>query len=303
MTDLLEDVAGTIRFVPPVRPASATVSWYKAGSSTAEFTSACVIGGDAAGFADMTVTAVNSQTEVVVSSLGSLAAVTKYTEWLYLRAADNWGGPVRLGEFDTATKTLYFASPPPGTIEVGDTIHGLVLSASVGAAYTAERGLYRAIWAVTDQYTADVTNHQTVEYVVRTQFRESVEPADVSAFISVAFPNYETGLTHSDYAQIAEDASQAVRMRIQASNQYPHLIGNPDVFRTVRHQAIRYTLALQNFIPPGYDPAAYQEDATRDFARNMSLVQKSLQWYDADDSGTVGSDEMRSLGTIRAVRK
>ena len=303
-TELIEDRAGTIYLVPDCRPSSATVSWFEPDSSTALTSGSATIGADPSMSGPWNIDTVTSQTEITLNGSNPFKPDTEATRWAWLQAVDGWGSKVRIGE-KLSSFQLQLAAPPPGTIEVNDDIHNLTCVFEVGSSYTAERKLnYRAEWTITCADTGEVKKYTTMHHVVRHQFQDACTPDMAKRYMSTAYPSYCTGLDFGYFQDIAERASNRVRLRIQATGAYPHLVGDGEAFRLdVGIHSLRVELAREGLYPAGYDPSLYTKDQERALSRSIHDALRAMQWYDADDSGTVEAREVRSAYTVHAIRE
>jgi len=304
-TEVLEDTACKVYFRPDFRPSAATTAFYKPGSTTALLSGAAQIGPDASAAGPWCVDVVTSQRQITLDSSNPFSPETQASRWAWLKSQDEWGAPVRISE-KTSSFQLLLAAEPPGSIQVNDDLYNLALVFDLTAAATADRDMnYKLEWTITNADTAEITKHRTIVHVVRTQFRSACTAEEVQRYIASAYPSYATGLDFGYLQAIAERASARVRLRVQSAGAYPHLIGDPDVFRTgdVGIHSLRVELASEGLVPAGYDPSQYREDSDRALSRSVHDTLRALQWVDTDDDGVVDAPEVRKTYTVRAVRE
>ena len=298
--ELLEDQAVTIKLLPDMleeRPASATVKFQKPSETDS---TALASGSATLGSWSTTVTGTpSSQTNFSVSSVANIAA----GDTVWLETTDGWKGSVLVSEV-TAAGAVTLEAPPPGTVTAGASIYAFELTFDLTAAHTADRDLnYKAVWIVTDNAGAKKA-FQQIYHVVRTQFSDAVTAQETSRYVALQYPGYAASVDAGHYEEIAKRASDRVRMRVQGSGSYCHLVGDPSQFRLdAGIHSLRIELARDGLVPPGYDPSQYLSDQERALSRSIGDALRALQWYDGDDSGTVQTDEVKKTFTVRAVRK
>jgi len=298
--ELLEDQAATIKLLPDMleeRPASATVKFQKPSETGS---TALASGSATLGSWSTAVTGTpSSQTDFSVSSVANIAA----GDTVWLETTDGWKGSVLVSEV-TAAGAVTLEAPPPGTVTAGASIYAFELTFDLTAAHTADRDLnYKAVWIVTDNAGAKKA-FQQIYHVVRTQFSDAVTAQETSRYVALQYPGYAASVDAGHYEEIAKRASDRVRMRVQGSGSYCHLVGDPSQFRLdAGIHSLRIELARDGLVPPGYDPSQYLSDQERALSRSIGDALRALQWYDGDDSGTVQKDEVKKTFTVRAVRK
>lgn len=293
--ELVQNEAKAVTFVPDVRPASATLAFRAPGGATLAAPAVSVDSIGDAGAA--TVSSVTDRTQLVVDDATGVVA----GGWYWLAAQDGWGARVRVSEVDGTT--VYLDSSPPGTIEAGDTLHGMTLSATVPATATTARELnHRLDWSVTD--TGGTTHHyRQMADVVAMSFRDPVVPQDVASYVTAMFPGEATLWTHGRYLEISERASRRVKSKLRASGDLPHRVGDQDALKDPGVDAMRVELAKDGLVPAGYDPASYMEQQEMALRRSLSEALANT-WVDADDDDAVDQAvETSSLFGVRMVRR
>ena len=304
--ELLEDQAVTIKLLPDMleeRPASATVKFQKPSETDS---TALASGSATLGSWSTAVTGTpSSQTDFSVSSVANISA----GDTVWLETTDGWKGSVLVSEV-TSDGAVTLEAPPPGTVTAGASIYAFELTFDLTAAHTADRDLnYKAVWTVTEHDPSGAGQgakkvFQQIYHVVRTQFTDAVTAQEASRYVALQYPGYAASVDAGHYEEIAKRASDRVRMRVQGAGAYCHLVGDPSQFRLdAGIHSLRIELARDGLVPPGYDPSQYLSDQERALSRSIGDALRALQWYDADDSGTVQTAEVKKTYTIRAVRK
>tara|TARA_Y100001963_G_scaffold12815_1_gene16044 strand:- start:555 stop:1460 length:906 start_codon:yes stop_codon:yes gene_type:complete len=296
--ELVEDKATSVTFFPTSlvsRPSSASLDFKSPGGTVKEsptVTVASVGSGGSAG-----VSSVTSQVVVVVDDSTGFAPGSP----VWLETADGWKGPVMVDEVEGTTIT--FESAPPGTLTTAASFYGLGLSASLSAAATVDRDKwYKLEWTITTADSA-VTVSREVAHVVRTQFSDPVSTTEVKRYVAANWPGLAAGKTAGFFRTIATRANNRVRTLIQASGDFPHLVGAPSVFvdSGAGLAAVRIELAHQNLVPGDYEVATYVELTTNELLR---AVREALAntYVDRGDTDSVDAGDVRQLVIIPAGR-
>ena len=296
--ELIEDRAAPVSFFPTSlasRPASATLAFKDPGGTTKESPTVTVTSVGAAGSAG--VSSVTSQVVVVVDN------ATGFTPGapVWLETADGWAGPVLVDEVESTTITL--ESAPPGTLTDAATFYGLGLSATVASASTGTRDKwYRLEWTITSN-DSTVSVIREIAHVVRTQFADPINATEVKRYVAANWPGLAAGKTAGWFRVIATRANNRVRTLIQASGDFPSLVGAPSVFvdSGAGLAAVRIELAHQNLVPGDYEVASYVELTTGELLR---AVREALAntYVDRGDTDSVVSGDVRQLVIVPSGR-
>lgn len=295
--ELIQDTAAPVEFTPtdlPSRPASATLSFRAPGGGEKATPSVTVSVVGAGGFAS--VATVTSQTVIVVDNATGLSAGSR----AWMETADGWTGAVLVSEVTSTTVTLEAA--PPGTITTAAKIYGLTLTATIPSAATATRDAhYRLDWTITDNAGATHKRRQ-MAHVCAMSFRAALTDDEAARYMAATFPGFAVGLDAGHFRELARRASSRVRRLLQATGNFPHLVGDQDTFVDAGLVALRLELAQgDGLVPAGYDPSTYVSDQERALRKAVTEAVAS-NWVDRDDDGSVGPDDVRSMFTLRAVR-
>lgn len=293
--ELIENVDNDVTYVPRMRarPSSATLSFKTPGGTELSTPSVTVDSIGSGGTA--TVDTVTSQTEIDVDDATGIQAGHAY----WLSAQDGWGAQVRVGEIDGTT--LYLESPPPGTVEANDTLHGFELRATISSGDVATRDLfYRLDWTITD---TDGTDHYEREmaHVVAMRFASPVTPAEAMRYMSQAHPGEADSWIWGQFRELAERASERVRQRLVQAGNRPHRMGDQSALKPAGIVAFRIELAERSVVPPGYEPDAYLQAQERALDKRMREALANAP-IDRDDDQAFEASEIRPLQTIRIGR-
>ena len=296
--ELIEDRAAPVSFYPTSlasRPTSATLAFKSPGGTTKESPTVTLTAVGAAGSAG--VSSVTSQVVVVVDNATGFTPGAS----VWLETADGWKGPVMVDEVESTTITL--ESAPPGTLTTAATFYGLGLSATISTAGTVTREKwYRLEWTITSS-DSTVAVVREVAHVVRTQFADPVNATEVKRYVAANWPGLAAGKTAGWFRTIATRANNRVRTLIQASGDFPDLVGSPSVFvdSGAGLAAVRIELAHQNLVPGDYEVASYVELTTGELLR---AVREALAntYVDRGDTDSVVSGDVRQLVIIPAGR-
>ena len=305
--ELLEDRAGSVEFSPlDFRPSSATVKWFKPGSSTALSSGSAVLSGGSA--TATTIQSVVDQTTITLTSSGFTGLGTAKTgTYLWFASSEgDWAARARISHWTVAgsTHTVYLESRLPGDLVAGDTVAPMTLTYAVSASDTADRGSnYKAEWTITDS-DGTVHVHRQLHDVVRTQFYPAISSEQVARYVSNQFPGFATTMDPGQYVELSERASDRVKMRIKAAGATPHLIGDPGIFQMdCGLLSLRIDLARMGLVPAGFIYQDYIDDLERALSRAIGDVLRALAWYDSDDDNVVDAPEVKTTYTVRAVRE
>lgn len=293
---LLQARSTAVEFFPPVRPASATLSVYAPGGGTALESPTVTV--DAL---SRTVTAVTS-TDSFTAATGSGTPVVGRQYWWTSADSGAHSALVRLAQ--VAGNAWRLEAPVAGTaVQVGDTLTGARLTATVTTTSTANRGaFYQLVWTVTG---ADgvVTIYQQVAHVVRTLYRDAVTADEAAKFIAQAYPSHAVSMTWGQYAELARQASDHTWMRVRSGGRWMHLFGDSASFCRAGLVALEIELAKRQILPPSVvERTGFIEQMTGVMDREIADAISS-QWYDANDNGSVeNTTEVRTTRATQLVR-
>ena len=299
--EVTEDTAAAVTAYPDsAAPVSATATFYNDQGGEKSTPTVTVDSIGSGGVA--TISSVQSQTQCHVDDATGIVAGRKY--WL-TDNANGWAGVVIVSEISTTggSNVLKFVNPPPGTLNSSDsTLRGLRLSVTLTTADTSDRGLnYRVEWAVTGADSV-VRRYRTIVDVVKTPWPNAVTSDDAARYLSMAFPGYATSLDAGHFYELARRASQRVRNILRSDGNYPHMVGDRDVFESAGLAALRLECATSEaLIPAGYEPTQYIHDQEQTLRRLIAEAVAN-NWIDRDDDGAVDPGEVAPMFTIRVVR-
>lgn len=289
---ILEDRSTIIEFVPPQRPASATLAFLDAGGVTLASPTPTV---------DPTNTTVGATITSSTVFAVDAAVVPGRQYWLVASESGAHESLVRVARY--VGGVAHLEAPPPGNNVVdNDLIKGARITATIPSSATGTRALNcRAEWTVTG---ADgiVRVYQQAIHIVRCLFDPALSPDAASRYLAGAFPHMHVDRPYGYFAELARRASSRVERKLLAGHRYQHLVGDSGAFADAGLVALRIELAQEGLVPPGYDPIGYARATDEELSNAIQEAVASC-WYDADDDGVVNADTERpGLYSIRAVR-
>lgn len=294
--ELLQDQSRTVTFYPTsldARPSSATLS-FKSPDGTEKAAPSVTVASISA-----TVSSVTSQSKVTLNNTTNMTAGAV----VWVETSDAWAGPVRIAEIQTGN-VVTFETAPPGTLDTSAALYGLGLSATIPSSATATRDrFYRLEWTITDAASTVSLLHQ-IAHVVRMQFSNPVDGSEAKRYVSANWPGLAASKDAGFYRGVVFRANQRVRNLIQAAGDFPHMIGDPDLFRSsgAGLSALRLELAHMSLVPGDFEPAEYVASTERDLKRAIREAMGNA-YVDRDDSGSVTAGDVLGTWTIRAVRQ
>jgi len=291
--ELLKGTAQTIKLVPQKRPSGVSCAVFKPTSSTAVATAAAVVS-----TVSTTVASSPDRDSLVVDDSTGITAGA----WLWYESA-SWGGvPIHVSEVVSATDTLHLESPLPGDAAAADLVQGLESTLAVGAAVLDERGAnWRVEATITPADGSDVYVEQTIFHVVAQVFR-GMTATEAYRFASGRYASRVLGWPPARAAELAQRATDKVRLEVQRSGAYAHLVGDDTLFRDALTIALRLELANEGLIPAGHDPGVYTQQQEAALPRAVGAAIGSMQWLDRDDDRTVDPSEVTAARTIHFRR-
>lgn len=280
-TLLLVDAARVVDYTPPRKPTSATLVFRSPAGDSLSTPTVTV---DSLA---RTVTAVDSttpETKFTAATGSGTPVVGRYYWWT---SGDDGahGALVRLAEIDANVWTL--AGPVPGStkVQVGDTLAGVRLTATVPSSVTTAKGAnYRLEWTIT--YPDSVVDvHQQIAHVCRTLYRDAVEPREAMDHLSRVAPNHGRGRPWGYFVDLAERASERVWLRVRHGDRLINLFGSSLAFRQAGLVALDIELLSEHVVPPSIlDVDAHREALEKRLDREIEDA-ISGQTYDLDDDG------------------
>lgn len=291
---ILENRSTEIEFVPPERPASATLSFLDQGGTELAAPTATL---DAA--VSTNIATVVSQSQF--STTGD-ALVPERHYWVN---GDGGGVPtyslVRVARVDPTY--VWLEAPPAVTLANGDAFEPARFTATIPSSAVGDRALnYRCEWTVTG-VDGVVRVYQQAVHVVRTLFRPAVLPDDVARYLSGAASSISVDRPFGYFAELARRASARVERKLLGGQRFQHLVGDYGAFVDAGIVALRLELALEGFVPPGFDPTNY---VSRTDVELGQAIQEALAgtWYDENDDGAVNAEtEVSGFYSARLVRR
>lgn len=239
-----------------------------------------------------TVAAGSSETALVVASSAGITAGTKLAvtsgSVVYVVTVSRLDG-----------STLHLQDALPLVVDVGSSVKGLLMSATVAAAGTSSIGAnYRLVW----DYSAGAGNARTASYpasVVRWRWNAPVSGADVR---SVLTNTYQERKSEAFCDRVAQLVNERIRGAIQRTGRRPWLYLSGLVFGEAARQGIRYALAEEGVYPGGDAISALRELR---FAFDDAIASAlTAAAYDENADGSVepGVPVQSALFSIQAVR-
>ena len=202
--------------------------------------------------------------------------------------------------------TITFEVPPAEPFQAGDTIQtdSLWMLATVPAALTATLGVDHVLrWTVT--YAGDASvGEDTVEvidqpcYVVATKFRPSPRREDCARFLATVYPSMAQDFVGERIRNLVLRSQSLVRRKVQETGRFAHLTGDSSAFYEAGLLALKMVLIDEGLWPRNVDQVAYMQQLRSSFHGAVMGALKTLATYDADESGTIEDDELRTLGAI-----
>lgn len=294
--ELLQDQSRAVTFFPTSvqnRPTSATLS-FKAPAGAEQAAPSVTVAAVSA-----TVATVASQNKFTVSSVTGLGV----GDSVWMTTSDGWAGPVVIAELESGS-SVTLETAPPGTVDTSAALYGLGLTATIPSSATGTRDrFYRLEWTVTDADGTVSLQHQ-IAHVVRMQFADPVDGTEAKRYVSANWPGLAASKDAGFYRGIVYRANQRVRNLIQASGDFPHMIGDPELFKSsgAGLAALRLELALMSLVPGDFEPGDYVSSTERDLKR---AIRESMAnaYLDRDDSGSVTAGDVLGMWTLRVVRQ
>ena len=169
-----------------------------------------------------------------------------------------------------------------------DTFEGVLLTATVPASATADRGTHYAV-IFTD--TADDNREsRSVFHVVRRAFLPPLTPQDVRRLVTTRWP--ADVLQQEQYREVAETVHAEIRDELLASGLYAEAYIDPEPFKPAARVIARRVLAVSFGLFPGNrDPEEYLDSLNRERSQMISRVISSIQPVDRDDDGVPEVDD------------
>lgn len=298
---LLKDRAGSVEFYPPARPASATLV-FRSPSGTSLATPTVSV--DAL---SRTVSAADTSTpsQRFTAATGTGTPVLGRGYWWTSVDSGGHSALVRLAELASSVWTLEAPVPGATAVQVGDTLTGARLTASVPSSATDELGQHYSLeWTVTGADGA-VSVYQQTAHVCRTLYLPAMDPARAAAFAAEAYPSHYLTRPWGYWRRVAERAAERVWKEVAKNGRFPHLIGNSDAFAAAGEVALEIELAAQSIVRPSVVDADGHRLALGDRLKAEVEDAISGQRYDEDDSGSVddGDEGGALINYIAAVRR
>lgn len=291
---LPEDRTRVVEYYSPKRPASATYRFLS--SSGAEIISSTAATVDT--FAATIATVTDAETIEIESVTGTAYAGRKYW-WV---SADGQESMFLLGQKDSTSLMLEWPVAR-ATPEVGDTLDGARITATLSTTATANRGENYLIEWTTTNADSTVTVERQVAHVVRAEGRPAVDAGFAKACVSVWWPDLVRSRGFGFFAELAERASERVWRRLRRTGRFLHLLWDASDFDAAGRVALQLELAHDGYIPGGViDRGAHIESLENVLNREVDDVVSSRP-YDEDDSGGVDADtEVRPVNSMSLRR-
>lgn len=291
---VLEDVAATAEFYPPVRPSSVTCALYDSGGTLIGASLTTSVDTFAATIATVT----DSTTFTATVSAGTPRIGRRY--WYVSANTYAHESLVRLGELASTSWQLE-APPATSSVVATDMLKGARCTASLTTTHTATRGTnFRLEWTVTDA-GGTVSKWTQIVHVVKQFFRDPVLPDEAARYLSVAFPGRATAANAGYFREVGERSSARVWRKLWATQRWPWLVGDQEAFRDCGTVALRIELSLDGLVPPGFDPSQYRRQQEDELDRQFQEAIAQL-WIDSGDDGGVTAEEPAKRFNVSMVR-
>lgn len=300
-TLLLVDAARVVEFVPPVRPASATLVFRSPSGSSLATPSVTVDS------LSRTVSAAHATLPAskCTAASGTGTPVVGRSYWWTSSDDGAHEALVTLSEIDANVWTLDAPVPGSTSIQVGDLLRGARLTATIPSTATATKATdYVLEWSVTGADSI-VYVYQETAHVCRTLYRVAVDVAQARAYVTDAFPAHATGRSHGYFRRLAERASERVWKRLKRGGHLAQLIrssGSFSIFEAAGEVALRRELLREHIVPPDASLATYREDLDAELDREIEDALGGTV-YDEDDSGSADSAEQVQAWSIPIGRR
>lgn len=222
----------------------------------------------------------------------------RYAWWV---SADGQESRTLISRVDSTTIKLEWPVAQP-LAEVGDTLNGARVTATVPTTATGTRGENYALEWTTTHADGTVMVERQCAHVVAAQSRPAVDVGLAKACMVASWPGYADQRTFGYFLTLAERASERLWKRIRRTGRYPHLLWQAGDFEAAGRIAVDYELAVDKLIPNGnMDAEAYKEGLVKELDREIEDVISS-RGYDADASISIDETEVRNINAI-ALRR
>lgn len=291
-TLLPQSVSTTVVYVPPGRPSSVTCRFLSPAGVELATPTATV---DALNATIASVT--DAETITVTVNAGSFAAGRFYW-WV---SADGQESQTRLGQKDGTT--LRLEHPVARDLpEVGDTLRGAQVTATVSSAVTATLGENYALEWTTTMADSSVFVERKTAHVVRAQARAPCDVGFIKAAVVTAWPGVANGRTYGYFLGLCDRVNDRVWRHVRAAGRYVHLLWDASDFSAACRVALEYELSLDKLImSTTLDPHAYREGLDAEITREVERTYSSRP-YDENNSGSADATETRTVNAISLRR-
>jgi hypothetical protein len=182
-----------------------------------------------------------------------------------------------------------------------DLIKGARCTASLTTTHTATRGTnHRLVWTVTAASGA-VSKYVQIVHIVAQFFREPILADEAARYLSMAFPGRASVANAGYFRELAERSSERVSRKLRATERWPWLVGDQEVFRDCGLVALRIELAQEGMVPPGFDPSGYRRQQEDELDKQFQEAVAQL-WIDDNDDGAVDVAEVSTRFNVSLVR-
>lgn len=289
---LPQSLATEVEFYPPRRPTSATVRFLSPAGVELATPTATV------DTLQRTISAVTDAESVTVTGATGTLVAGRFLWWV---SADAQEARVLVSRVDSTAVVLEWPVPQP-LAEVNDTLKGARITTTITALAAATLGEDYAIeWTVTNaDGTVDI--ERQCAHVVRAKSRPAVDVGLAKSCVTAWWPGYADGRQYGYFLDLANRSSDRLFRRIRRTGRYPHLLWQSGDFEAAGRIAIKYELAVDEMIPANtMDRNAYMDSLVAQIDREIEDVISS-RGYDANDSGSVESTEIRTINSVSLRR-
>ena len=289
MRFLQQNQNAPVEFVPPVRPASATLAFVSP-----------------AGVALSSPSVTLDPVSRAIASVGDFSFTTGAGVGVVVPGRPYWlvnpnEGAALVRPSSVSGTTVTYQDTLGVSVTAACLLYGATLSATIPSSATTQVGQwYQLRWLVTP-VTGQVSSYLEPASVCRTVFLPPMTPDVAARHAGYAFPSVAAGKRSEYWVGVAERASRRVIQRVMASGRMPYLVGDQSLLVDAGMAALRIELARDGLIPPGFDGTTFVDRMEEELKQQMEFALAGA-YYDEQDDGKVDASDLRSPKTIRLCR-
>lgn len=291
IVEALQDESQAFELYANAVPASVIVTAKKPNGTT------LVTGSGTVDSVSTTVASVTSQSELEVADATGLVE----GRWYIITGGGNEVSRVLVE--DVSGTTVKLARRAHFDVSAADSLRGCRVSYTLAADYTGTRGTrYQLQWDVTTT-AGDLERHATLYSVCRMRFKNPVSAASARHYVASVGASLATRWSDAtqEWVQIANRANRMVRRKLLASQRFPHLLGDEDLWEDAGQTALQIVLTEYGLRPTESEPADYRRDLEEQLGEQIDTAIDG-GWYDEDDGGDVDDGTETGPQTMRWAR-